>query len=300
MTIVENIISFCDRFRASPPPTVAVIRLQGPITSGAKLGRGVSMENTAKIISKAFSIPRVSAVALQINSPGGSPVQSALVMKRIRDLATEKDIPVLAFAEDVAASGGYMLACAADEIYAHESSIIGSIGVIFSGFGFVETIKKLGVERRLFTSGDNKSMLDPFEKAKKEDIDKIKGLQSQIHEDFKKLVRDRRGKRLKGPRAKIFSGDVFLGAEAVKHGLIDGLGDIRGTLFERFGDNVRLRLIEHEKPKVASLLGLFGSFRSQGGIKVSDLDDYGSSITGLGDDLINALETKFWWSKWGL
>jgi signal peptide peptidase SppA len=300
MTLVENIVSFFDRFRASPPPTVAVIRLQGPITAGARLGRGISIENTAKLIKKAFAIPRVSAVALQINSPGGSPVQSALVMKRIRDLANEKDIPVLAFAEDVAASGGYMLACAADEIYAHESSIIGSIGVIFSGFGFVEAIKKLGIERRLFTSGDNKSMLDPFETAKKEDVDKIKSLQSQIHEDFKKLVRERRGKRLKGARAKIFSGDVFLGAEAVKHGLIDGIGDIRGTLYERFGDDVRLRLIEHEKPKVASLLGLFGSFQSKGGIDVGDLDDFGSSSTGLTDDLISALETKFWWSKWGL
>jgi len=175
-----------------------------------------------------------------VNSPGGFPVQSTLIAKRIRDLAQERQVPVLAFCEDVAASGGYWLACAADEIFAQESSVIGSIGVISSGFGFQEAIAKLGIERRLYTAGEKKSLLDPFQPEKPEDVKRLEALQSDIHASFMDLVRSRRGKRLKGDEKDVFSGAFWTGRRALELGLVDGIGDLRTVLRDRFGDKVRV------------------------------------------------------------
>lgn len=253
-----------------PAPKVAVLRLYGVIGAGGRFKQNLSLAALASQIEQAFTMGGLSAVAIMINSPGGSPVQSELIMKRIRAMAEEKDVPVLAFAEDVAASGGYMLALAGDEIYVNEASIIGSIGVISSGFGFKEAIGKLGIKRRLYTAGESKSMLDPFEDEKEEDITRLKEIQHEIHEHFKALVRGRRGKRLKGLRGKIFSGDVFTGLEAVKLGLVDGIGDARSVLKDRFGKKVKLKVIEEKKSRLGSLLS-FGARSSMPQSLVDDL-----------------------------
>ncbi len=276
------------RFR-HPPPIVAVLRLSGPIGAVSRFQPGLSMASTAKAINEAFSMHGVEAVALSINSPGGSPVQSALILKRIRALAEEKDIPVIAFAEDVAASGGYMLALAGDEIYAHDASVIGSIGVIYSGFGFTGVMEKLGVDRRLYTAGESKAIGDPFSPEKQEDIERIKDIQVQIHDFFKTVVRERRGRRLKGPRAKVFSGDVWVGAQAQKMGLIDGIGDLRTILRERFGEKVKIRLVSNKKGRLSSLLGFTRGFDEVP-------DENGSWAEGL----IAAIEARIMWSRFGL
>ena len=274
-----------------PPPRVMVLPLYGVIMSGGRLRQAINLAAVAERIDEAFSAPGVSAVALQVNSPGGSPVQSALITKRIRDLAAEKHIPVLAFAEDVAASGGYMLALAGDEIYANESSLVGSIGVISSGFGFKEAITKIGVERRLYTAGESKAMLDAFQDEKPEDVERLKEMQAEIHENFKKMVRDRRGKRLKGLRGRIFSGDVFTGHEAVKLGLIDGIGDLRAVLRDRFGENVKFQVLGEKKPRLGALLGFgqkSGSTHVQGG-----LGDWPHAM-------LAAVEERLFWNRFGL
>lgn len=271
------------------PPVVAVLRLTGPIGATARFRPGLNLANTARQIEQAFTMGGVKAVAIAVNSPGGSPVQSALIMKRIRDFAREKDIPVLAFAEDVAASGGYMLALAGDEIYAHEASIIGSIGVVAGGFGFAQAIEKLGVERRLYAVGEHKARLDPFSPEKKEDVDWLHDLQEDIHEYFKSVVRDRRGKRLKSPRADIFSGDVWLAEQAKKYGLIDGIGDLRGILRERFGKKVKLRLVSEKK---GLLSGLFRTRESD--------EEGGHALADLPAALIATIEARLMWNRFGL
>ena len=186
---------------------------------------------------------KARAVALLINSPGGSPVQSHLIYRRIRALAAENKRPVIAFAEDVAASGGYMIACAADEIICDPSSIVGSIGVVGGSFGFAKLMEKLGIERRLYTSGENKAMLDPFLPEKPEDVERLKAVQREIHEGFIDLVKGSRGARLKGPENTLFSGEYWTGSKAVELGLADGIGDLRSTLRERFGDDVVTPLV---------------------------------------------------------
>lgn len=277
------------RLFGDPPPRVAVLRLYGVIAPGGRFRQNLSMASIAGQIDMAFSTPGLSAVALMINSPGGSPVQSAMICKRIRDLAIEKDVPVLAFAEDLAASGGYMLALAGDEIFANENSIIGSIGVVSSGFGFKEAIKKLGVERRLYTAGENKAMLDAFLDEKPEDVERLREIQHEIHENFKKLVRDRRGKRLKGLRGRLFSGEVFTGTEAVKMGLVDGIGDIRTILRARFGKKVKLRAYAEKKKRLGALFGLRSGSENGFG--------------GMGDmphGLLAAVEERLFWNRFGL
>jgi len=217
-------------------PVVAVIRLSGTIAAG---GRGaINDESIGPVIEKAFKRGKPSAVALVINSPGGSPVQSSLIGARIRRLADEKDIPVIAFVEDVAASGGYWLASAADEIYADESSIIGSIGVISMGFGFNELINKHGVERRVYTAGKSKSMLDPFQAEKPADIKRLKGLLEHIHESFKAQVSSRRAGKLPDDQ-DLFTGEIWVGKAAIDVGLIDGIGHLVPFMKQRFGDKVR-------------------------------------------------------------
>jgi len=241
----------------------------------------------ASRIERAFKAPRLAAVALTINSPGGSPVQSALIAKRIRDLAEEKQVPVIAFAEDVAASGGYWLACAADEIYADESSILGSIGVISAGFGFPELLARHGVERRVHSSGARKGMLDPFQAESPDDLERLKAIQSDIHDSFKDLVRSRRAGKLKGDENDLFNGDIFSGRQALALGLIDGIGDMRTVLRERFGDKVRLRVIDGPR-----------RLRLPFGIAAGGLG--GLDLAASAHALVEAAEERALWSRYGL
>jgi len=272
-----------------PAPRVAVIRLHGVIASGGRFKSNLNFAGVVDQIEAAFTMQGVKAVALSINSPGGSPVQAAMITDRIRALAEEKEIPVLAFTEDVAASGGYMIALAADDIYVHDASLVGSIGVISAGFGFNKAIEKLGVERRVYTAGESKSMLDPFKEESEEEVAKLRALQDEVHEYFKKMVRDRRGKRLKGLRGKIFSGDVFTGPEAVKLGLADGVGEMRTMMREKFGDKVQLKLVSEKKSRFGSLLGLEGrADRSIG--KIEDIPH----------GFLSAVEERAWWNRFGL
>jgi len=222
-------------------PVVAVVRLAGIIGPSIPLRGGLSLAAMAPILERAFGLGGLTAVALAINSPGGSAVQSALVAKRIRDLAAERKLPVFAFAEDVAASGGYWLATAADEIYANAASIIGSIGVISSGFGFAELLQRVGIERRVYTAGPRKAMLDPFRTEEVGDVARLKALQAEIHDEFKRQVRERRGASLKADDDTLFSGEVWAGRRALELGLIDGLGELRSVMRARFGEKVQLR-----------------------------------------------------------
>ncbi len=218
-------------------PQVNVIRLQGAIMNS---GQGLDDPSLAPVIQKAFSRGKPVAVALQINCPGGSPVQSSLIAARIRRLSEEKEVPVVAFVEDVAASGGYWLACAADEIFADQGSIVGSIGVISAGFGFPKLLDSYGVERRVHTAGTSKSMLDPFREEKKEDVTRLKGLLDDLHEIFIAHVKDRRGAKL-ADNPDLFTGEIFIGAKGVDQGLIDGLAHLVPEMKARYGDKVRFR-----------------------------------------------------------
>lgn len=269
---------------------VALLPLYGPIFAGRKLRQGLNLENTEKLILRAFSLPNLKAVALTINSPGGSPVQSALLLQRIRELAVKRNVPVLAFAEDVAASGGYMLALAADEIVAHPASLVGSIGVIYAGFGFPSVMKKMGIDRRLHTAGKNKAFLDPFSPEKPEDVARLKKLQLDLHRYFINLVEERRGKRLKGPKSKLFSGDVWTAEEAKALGLIDTIGDTRSVLKERFGEKVKIVRISPPKSLFGSWFGL--GEKVDGGSRAISAD--------LAEDVLAAVEARLMWSRWGL
>jgi signal peptide peptidase SppA len=268
------------------PPTVAVLRLDGIIAArGGMRGKTLSMAGLAGPIERAFGLPDLAAVALLINSPGGSPVQSALIERRIRQLAAEKNIPVIAFAEDVAASGGYWLALAADEIFAQDASILGSIGVVSAGFGFPDLMRRFGIERRVYTAGTSKAMLDPFKTEEPEDVARLKALQLDIHEGFKDLVRARRGKRLKEDD-EIFTGAIFTGRQALARGLIDGIGDLRQVLRERFGERVRFRAVTERKRRGFGLRRL--GFASQ----LGPID--------LVADALSALEDRAIWARFGL
>jgi serine protease SohB len=229
-------------------PVVPVVRLGGVIAaSGSGMRRGISLETVEPQLKKAFSIRRAKAVALIINSPGGSPVQSSLIGRRIRDFAKRADVPVLAFCEDVAASGGYWLAASADEIFADPASIIGSIGVVSAGFGFDKAIKKIGVDRRVHTAGESKMILDPFQPEQTEEVVRLKALQAEIHAQFIAHIENRRGAKLKGDRSELFSGAFWTGETAVKLGLVDAIGEIRQTINSRFGDDTELMMIEPKR-----------------------------------------------------
>ena len=229
-------------------PIVPVVRLGGVIAaSGSGMRRGISLETVEPQLKKAFSIRRAKAVALIINSPGGSPVQSSLIGRRIRDLAKRADVPVLAFCEDVAASGGYWLAVSADEIFVDPASIIGSIGVVSAGFGFDKAIKKIGVDRRVHTAGESKMILDPFQPEQSEEVVRLKALQAEIHAQFIAHIENRRGAKLKGDRSELFSGAFWTGETAVKLGLVDAVGEIRQTINSRFGDDTELMMIEPKR-----------------------------------------------------
>jgi serine protease SohB len=267
---------------------VPVVRIAGVIGVVTPLRPGLLLSTIARSLERAFETPRARAVALIINSPGGSPSQSHLIFRRIRQLAEEKNIPVLAFVEDVGASGGYMLACAGDEIICNDFSIVGSIGVVGASFGFHELMEKVGIERRLYTSGDRKAMLDPFLPEKPEDVKRIKAIQQDIHEHFIALVKERRGSRLNGTDKTLFSGEFWTAQKAIELGLADRVGDMRSTLRERFGDKVHTPLISAER-------SLFG--RRLSGVNVADAL---VGRPGFADDLISALEIRAVWSRYGL
>jgi serine protease SohB len=276
------------RFRADIP-VVPVVRLTGIIGFSTPLRPGLTLASVAKPLERAFAWPRARAVALLINSPGGSAVQSHLVFQRIRQLSAEKERPVIAFVEDVAASGGYMIACAADEIVADPSSIVGSIGVIGASFGFAKLLDKIGVERRIYTSGMNKSMLDPFMPEKPEDVERLKAIQQDIHASFIGLVKSRRGAKLAGPEERLFSGEYWAAQKGMEYGLVDRIGDLRSTLRERFGDKV-------ETPLVSAKSGLFGRTTPGVSAGIGELLDR----PGLTDELISSLEARAIWARYGL
>jgi signal peptide peptidase SppA len=276
---------------ASSDPVVAVLRLSGVIGGRDLLGGRLTLPAVASSIEQAFKVGGLKAVALAINSPGGSPVQSAFIYKRIRSLATEKMVKVYAFCEDVAASGGYMLALAADEIYADESSIVGSIGVISAGFGFQNVIEKIGVERRVHATGDFKDMLDPFRPERPRDIEHLKSLQQDVLRSFTGMVKERRGTRLNGPEDKLFSGAFWAGEEALKLGLIDGLGDLRSVMRRKYGEDVKLKLIGADR---SWLRRQFGNARGEPPPLPSLLPG------GFAEDLIAAIEARSLWSRFGL
>jgi serine protease SohB len=283
------------RFRRDRP-VVPVVRLTGIIGFSTPLRPGLTLAGIARTLDRAFAIKNAPAVALSINSPGGSPVQSHLIFRRIRELAAEYKRHVIGFVEDAGASGGYMIACAADEIIADPHSIVGSIGVVGGSFGFDKLIGKIGIERRLYTSGEHKAMLDPFLPENPDDVERLKTLQRGIHEDFIALVKSRRGGKLNGPESDLFSGEYWTGRRALELGLIDAIGDLRTVLRERFGDRVVTPLISAERGLLgrriygvghSAMVGmpLHAGFGLQGG---------------LAEDLISALEARAIWARFGL
>jgi serine protease SohB len=272
------------RFRADIP-VVPVVRLTGVIGISTPLKPGLTVASVARSLDRAFSTSRARAVALAINSPGGSAAQSHLIHRRIRQLADEKKIPVIAFIEDVGASGGYMIACAADEIVSDGSSIVGSIGVIGGSFGFHRLLEKVGIERRLYTSGDRKAMLDPFLEEDPEDVKRLKKIQEEIHRRFIELVKDRRAGKLSGREKDLFSGEYWTGSRARELGLVDSIGDLRSVLRERYGDKVRTPLISER--------GLFGR-------RVPGVAAELRGAPDLAEDVISALEARAIWARYGL
>ncbi len=276
----------------SKGPVIPVIRLTGTIGAATPLRQGLSVEACAGVIERAFAIKNAPAIALQINSPGGSPVQSRLIYERIRSLATEKSRKVFAFAEDVAASGGYMLACAADEIYADGSSIVGSIGVVSSGFGFTDLISKIGVERRVYTAGENKFQLDPFKPENPDEVSRLKKIQEIVHQDFIALVKDSRGARIAAAGDSLFTGEFWSGRQALELGLIDGIMDIRTKMRALYGEDVRLKVVQSERGFLRRRMG-FGAAMSGGGFGIG-------FPHGFADDLISALEERAIWARFGL
>ena len=259
---------------------IPVVRLHGMIAAEQRQGR-INMASVAPLLKRAFAIKSAPAIAIIINSPGGSPVQSRLISKRIRDLADEHDKPVLVFVEDAAASGGYFIAVAGDEIIVDPSSIVGSIGVIMAGFGFVGALEKLGIERRVHTAGNNKSTLDPFLPEKASDVERIKQFELDIHQVFIDVVKSRRGSKLKAPDEALFTGEWWTGMPGVELALVDAIGDMHETLRTRFGKDVSLKLIEPKR-------SLFS------------LPRFGFSATGFSADIAATIEDRAAWARLGL
>jgi signal peptide peptidase SppA len=265
-------------------PVVSVLRFEGVITPRQRRG-GLSLASHAAAIDKAFRASGLVAVAIVVNSPGGSPVQSALLYRRIRQLAEEKHVPVVAFAEDVAASGGYWLALAGDEIFSEETSLVGSIGVISAGFGFQQLLGRLGIERRLYTAGERKSLLDPFLPEDPSDVARLTALQQDIHQSFKEHVRRRRAGRIDEADETLFTGDVLTGRMAMDRGLVDGIGELRAVMRARYGDKVRLRAISAERRRLPFLSRL-PFVRREPASLLAELTDW--------------IEARLLWAKFGL
>src|SRR5271154_30671 len=288
--------SLIDRLKALVPErfrpgtaVVPVVRLSGVIGAVTPLRPGMSLAGVARVLERAFAIKNAKAIALVINSPGGSPVQSRQIYLRIRQLATEKKLPVLVFVEDVAASGGYMIACAGDEIFCDPSSILGSIGVVGRSFGFQELIKKIGIERRLYTAGAHKAMLDPFLPENPDDVARVKALQREIHAIFIALVKQSRGARLKGADDVLFTGEYWAGETSVALGLAAAIGDLGPPLRPRYREKVQTPLIA---PASGMLSGLMGR-RSPGAISAWE------NAANLPEEVISALESRAIWAKFG-
>ena len=257
------------------------IRLSGVIGSTGRFKQGIDFSGQQEILKKAFSFKKSKNIAISINSPGGSPVQSHLIHDYIRQLAKKNEKKVIVFAEDVAASGGYLIACAGDEIYANSSSIVGSIGVISASFGFQDAIKKIGVQRRVYTAGKNKSTLDPFKEEKEEDIERIKRLQLELHSDFIEVVKKSRGSKLKDPeKNNTFTGEFWSGTTSMKLGLIDGIGNAEQILREKFGEDIDIKKLEKPKSFIAKKLS--------------------SSIDNQIDNIASVIEERALWQKFGL
>lgn len=269
-------------------PQVAVVRLHGPIGGGSSFRQGLSIDRLEAPLRAAFASRRTTAVALSINSPGGSPVQSDLIKSRIEALAREFDKPVTAFTEDLCASGGYWIALGADEIIAHPSSIVGSIGVITAGFGLQEAISKLGIERRVYTKGTSKGMLDPFQAEKPDDVARLDDLLQDLYESFKDTVRRRRGTKLKGDEDELFSGAVWTGTRALENGLVDGLGELRGVMRQRYGEDVRFR-------RYGPARSLWQRLR-----RGTDFGGPAGEAPSLAHSLIAAVEERLLWNRFGL
>ena len=268
---------------------IAVVRLKGviaPSTGGVR--KSLNLETLEPQLKKAFSIGNIKAVALVINSPGGSPVQSQLIADRIRQLASKNDTPVIAFCEDAAASGGYWLACAADEIYASPASIIGSIGVVSSGFGFPDLLSKIGVERRVYTAGTSKAMLDPFQPEKEADVSHLKSLQAQLHDHFISYIKSRRGGKITAPDDEVFTGAFWSGSTALELGLIDAIGNLHQVMAQKFGQDYRL--VTMSAKSNFSLLSALSSSASPKETMMGDATDA----------VINKLDERSWWSRLGL
>ncbi len=289
MTVMKSLLP--EKWTKSRP-LVPVLRFSGPIGVSSPFKQELSMPTVAAAIEKAFSMRGAKAVAIQINSPGGATVQSTLIYKRIRALAEEKDLKVYVFCEDVAASGGYMLSVAGDEIYADPSSIVGSIGVIAAGFGFPGFMEKIGVERRVYTAGNNKDTLDPFLPVKPADVERVKAIQLDIHEAFIEMVKSRRGDKLTKSDDELFTGAFWSGKVAAELGLIDGLSDLRTKMREVFGEDVRFKLVSSS-----------GSWLRRGKKSVSVGGggiNLGSLPQGFAADVISAIEARALWSRFGL
>jgi serine protease SohB len=288
--LIERVRPLLPRRLRGGAAVVPVVRLAGVIGFSTPLRPGLTISSVARSLERAFSVRKAAAVALSINSPGGSAVQSHLIHQRIRQLAEEHERPVIAFVEDVAASGGYMIACAADEIVCDSSSIVGSIGVVGGTFGFNRLIERLGIERRLYTAGERKVTLDPFLPEKAEDVERLKAIQQDIHEGFIALVKGRRGAALAGPESALFTGEYWTGRKALELGLVDQIGDLRATLRRRYGDNVVMPLVSAER-------GLFG--RRVPGIDGSVLALAWSGV-GFAEEVVSALEARALWARYGL
>jgi signal peptide peptidase SppA len=289
--LVDRLMEFLPARLRRGTAVVPVVRLSGLIGAVTPLRPGMSLAGVARVLERAFAMKNAKAVALVINSPGGSPVQSRQIYLRIRQLAAEKKLPVLVFVEDVAASGGYMIACAGDEIFCDPSSIMGSIGVVGGSFGLQELIKKIGVERRLYTAGEHKAMLDPFLPENPDDVARVKALQREIHAIFIALVKQSRGSRLKGADDVLFTGEYWAGERSVSLGLADAIGDLRSTLRARYGDKVLTPVVA---PPTGLLSGLLGR-KSAGAGTLGQLDGF----AGLPDEVISALESRAIWAKFG-
>jgi len=275
-------------------PLVPVLRLTGPIGMVTPLRPGLSLSTLAGPLEKAFEMSTTPSVAVIVNSPGGSPVQSSLILKRIRALAEENEKKVHVFCEDVAASGGYYIALAGDEIYAEPSSIVGSIGVISSSFGFDKAIAKLGIDRRVYTAGRSKSILDPFLPEKAEDVERLAAVQRDAHDVFIGVVKERRAGKLKGLDAELFSGAFWSGKQALELGLIDGITDIRTRMRELYGEKVRLKAVPLDRGGLLSRLKRMPSLAAVGAIMESGAD------AALTDDLVSTMETRGLWARYGL
>jgi signal peptide peptidase SppA len=277
-------------------PFIPVLRLSGAIGVAAPLRPGLSLATTADAIERAFKASKLPGVAVIVNSPGGSPVQSHLIYQRIRALADEHKKKVHVFCEDVAASGGYFLACAGDEIYADPSSIVGSIGVITATFGLEKAIDKLGIERRVYTAGHNKGGLDPFLPEKPDDIERLKSVQRDIHDVFIGVVKERRARKLIGPESELFSGAYWSAVKALDHGLIDGIADIRSRMRDLYGSKVQLRVIPTARPSLLARLRRLPGLAGRASLGIDGM----AAMPPFSDEMLSTLEIRALWSRYGL